>query len=86
MTNFHYLEDAMKEIQHVMTYAEEQLIESKRVEPGNPDDFTNAQLQLEQANMEVETLLKSAAQEQRDDLFRLQQRIHQLQNKMILGL
>ncbi|MBU9714643.1 DUF2524 family protein [Evansella tamaricis] len=86
MTNSDYLQGAVREIQHVMSIAEEQLTESHRVEPGDRDEFTKAQLQLEEANMELEKMLISATAEQRDQLHRLQQQLQHLQNRMILGL
>ncbi|WP_088035616.1 DUF2524 family protein [Evansella clarkii] len=85
MTNSH-ITGAVKEITDVMAYAEEQLKESKRIQQSNPEEFTNAQMKLEEANMELDNLLRSASAEDRDELFRLQQRVHQLQNKMILGI
>ncbi|UCZ54828.1 YtzC family protein [Bacillus shivajii] len=86
MTNSSYLQGAINEIEHVMTNAEEQLTASKKVQPGDPNEFSEAQLQLEAANMELEKILRSATAEQRDQLLRLQQQVHQLQNRMILGL
>ncbi|WP_096188681.1 DUF2524 family protein [Evansella halocellulosilytica] len=85
MTNSSYLKGAIDEIEHVMMNAEEQLSASKKVQPGDPNEFTEAQLQLEAANIELEKILNSATAEQRDQLIRLQQQIHQLQNRMILG-
>lgn len=85
MTNSSYLKGAIDEIEHVMMNAEEQLAASKKVQPGDPNEFTEAQLQLEAANIELEKILNSATAEQRDQLIRLQQQIHQLQNRMILG-
>ncbi|MFA9556198.1 DUF2524 family protein [Evansella sp. AB-rgal1] len=86
MTNSNYLKGAVEEIENIMNVAEEQLSDSKRIKEGNPEEFTNAQLQLEEANMELEKMIASATHEQRDQLIRLQQQVHHLQNKMILGL
>ncbi|MBU9723897.1 MULTISPECIES: DUF2524 family protein [Bacillaceae] len=86
MTNSNYLQGAVQEIEHIMSNAEEQLNDSKRIQPGDAEAFTQAQVQLEQANMELEKMLLSSNAEQRDQLTRLQQQVHQLQNRMILGL
>ncbi|MCD8510689.1 MAG: YtzC family protein [Bacillus sp. (in: Bacteria)] len=85
MVNSNNLENVMEQIQQVLEKAEDQLTESKRNESVNAEAYTNAQLQLEEANMELERMIASATRDQRDELFRLQQQLHQLQNRMILG-
>lgn len=86
MTEHSHLQSTVEQIQQIMENAEGQLTESKRNESGNAEEFTNAQMQLEEANMELERMIASATNEQRDQLFRLQQRLQHLQNKMILGI
>ncbi|MDG5787545.1 DUF2524 family protein [Evansella sp. AB-P1] len=86
MTNSQHLLNTVQQIQQIMESAENQLTESKRNEHVNDEEFTNAQIQLEEANMEIEKMMLSATHEQKDQLLRIQQQLHQLQNKMILGL
>ncbi|ADU30185.1 DUF2524 family protein [Evansella cellulosilytica] len=86
MTNSNYLHGAVEQIQQVITNAEEQLLESKKVEHNNAEEYTSAQVELEEANMQLDRMIHSANPDQRDQLIRLQQQLHQLQNKMILGL
>ncbi|SDY88873.1 Protein of unknown function [Evansella caseinilytica] len=86
MVNSDDLQSTVEEIQETMTAAEEQLLEAQRQQPGDPEAFTKAQQQLEAANLELEKMIHSADREQRDQLQRLQQRVQQLQNRMILGM
>lgn len=86
VVNSNNLDSVVQQIEQVMEHAEGQLIESKRNESVNADAYTNAQLQLEEANMELGRMIASATREQRDELFRLQQQLHQLQNRMILKM
>ncbi len=80
------MEQTISEIRTVMEEAEAQLDNSKRVQPGDPVDFTEAQRHLQEVHLELEKLMISANAEQRDQLVRVEQQIHQLQNRMILGI
>ncbi|UOE92284.1 DUF2524 family protein [Alkalihalobacillus sp. LMS39] len=64
--------------------AQQQLDLAKRVEAGDPEDYSEAQLKLEEINDELNSLIRSATPEQRDQLHRAQQRVSQMQNNMIL--
>lgn len=76
----------MQQVDEILQYAEEQLNSAKQVQGGDDMKYDEAQQQLEEMNMKIERLLSSATPEQRDQLFRAQQQVNQMQNKMILGI
>lgn len=76
----------LQQVDEIVQLAEEQLNSAKQVQGGDELKYDEAQQQLEQVNMQIERLLKSATPEQRDQLFRAQQQVNQMQNKMILGI
>lgn len=76
----------LQEVEEALQFAESQLNSAKQVQGGDDLKFDEAQQQLEQVNMQIEHMLISATAEQRDQLFRAQQRVNQMQNKMILGI
>lgn len=76
----------LQQVDEVLQAAEEQLNAYKQVQGGDEVQFSATQQQLEQTNIQLERLLISATPEQRDQLFRAQQQLNQMQNKMILGL
>lgn len=76
----------LEKIDEILQFAEGELNSYKQVQGGDELKFDEAQQQLEQVNMQIERLLSSATPEQRDQLFRGQQQINQMQNKMILGI
>lgn len=86
MTNFQNINETLADMEQVISHAEAQLIESKRQEPTNEESFTQSQMMLEEVNMQLEKMIQSTQIEQRDRLIRLQQRVQQLQNRMILGI
>jgi hypothetical protein len=76
----------LQQVDEILQFAEGQLNSAKQVQGGDELKFDEAQQQLEQVNMQIERLLTSATPEQRDQLFRAQQQVNQMQNKMILGI
>ncbi|MBM7094600.1 MULTISPECIES: DUF2524 family protein [Alteribacter] len=86
MTNYNQMDQFITEIRTVMEEAETQLDNSRRVNPGDPADFADAQRHLQEVHLELEKMIRSANPEQRDQLIRVEQQIHQLQNRMILGM
>ncbi|WP_169720877.1 DUF2524 family protein [Alteribacter aurantiacus] len=86
MANYNQMEEFITEIRSVMDEAQIQLDNSRRVNPGDPADFSDAQRHLNDVHIELEKMIRSASPEQRDQLLRVEQQIHQLQNRMILGM
>ncbi|WP_161524710.1 DUF2524 family protein [Alteribacter lacisalsi] len=86
MANYNQMEELIAEIRTVMDDAQAQLDDARRVNPGSPGDFLEAQQHLEEVHLELEKIIQSANPEQRDQLLRVEQQIHQLQNRMILGI
>lgn len=86
MTNYGQLNNTMEEIEKVLAFAEGQLTESMRQEFYNEDQYTQSQMMLEEVNIQLDKLINSVQKEQKNQLVRLQQRVHQLQNKMILRM
>ncbi|TMW73548.1 DUF2524 family protein [Alteribacter natronophilus] len=86
MANYDQMEQFITGVREVMEEAQAQLDNMKRVNPSDPADFQAAQQHLEEVHLELEKLINSANPEQRDQLLRVEQQIHQLQNRMILGL
>lgn len=86
MTTHFQIREQLQQVSEILQMAEEQLNAEKQVQGGDELKYTEAQQQLEAINMQIEHLLTSATAEQRDQLFRAQQQINQMQNKMILGL
>ncbi|MCT8138942.1 DUF2524 family protein [Anaerobacillus sp. CMMVII] len=76
----------LQRVDEILQFAESQLNSAKQVQGGDELKYDEAQQQLEQMNMQIERLLMSATPEQRDLLTRAQQQVHQMQNKMILGI
>lgn len=76
----------LQKVDEILQFAEGELNSYKQVQGGDELKFDEAQQQLEQVNMQIERLLISATREQRDQLFRGQQQVNQMQNKMILGI
>jgi hypothetical protein len=76
----------LAKVDEIQQFAEAQLNAARQVQGGDELQYDEAQQQLEQVNMQIESLLRSATPEQRDQLFRAQQRVNQMQNKMILGI
>ena len=76
----------LQQVDETLQFAEEQLNNEKQMQGGDEIKYDEAQQQLEQLNMQIERMLASATPEQRDQLFRAQQQVNQMQNKMILGI
>jgi polyhydroxyalkanoate synthesis regulator phasin len=74
----------LEEVEMTLQGAQKVFDDSQRIESGDPGDYTNVQLQLQQVEDELETLMKAAAPEQRDELYRAQLQVRQLQNHFIL--
>lgn len=80
------VDEIVKKAQKVIDDANEQIDLAKRVEPGDPEKYKEAQLALEEISEEIHALIQSASREQKDRLERTLQRIRQTMNEMILKL
>ncbi|OIJ15800.1 hypothetical protein BKP35_02065 [Anaerobacillus arseniciselenatis] len=86
MATHEQVKQQLQQVDEILQFAEGQLDSAKQVQGGDEIKYDEAQQQLEQLNMQIERLLSSATPEQRDQLFRAQQQVNQMQNKMILGI
>ncbi len=79
------VESLIEKAEMTIEHAKQVFADSQRVEPGNPDEYIEAQQQLEEMNGHLNTLLRVAPPEQRDQLIRTQQQLRQIQNHLIIG-
>lgn len=86
MTERKQVEEWMEKALETMEYAKQVHEDSMRVEQGDPDDYIDAQQQLEQVNGHLDALLRVATPEQREQLTRTQQQLRQIQNQLIVRL
>ncbi|KKB36667.1 YtzC family protein [Bacillus thermotolerans] len=80
------VDHCLEQCQQAIDFAAAQYEESARQEHNNAGDFNEAQLMLENAYNELDKLLLSANEQQREMLHRKRFQIQQLQNQMILGI
>lgn len=66
-------------------YAQQQYNESRRQEHDNQEEYVEALKQLENVYNELNKLMLSANNQQREQLHRMRLQIQQLQNSMILN-
>ncbi|OTW93349.1 YtzC family protein [Bacillus thuringiensis serovar sumiyoshiensis] len=71
-------------ITQAVEYAKEQLDQGMRQEHYNTMEYSDAQLQLEQAYNDLQTMQQHANDEQREQLNRARMAIRQLQHQMII--
>lgn len=78
------LESYITQAEQAVEYAKEQLDLGMRQEHYNTMEYSDAQLQLEQAYNELQTMQQHANDEQREQLNRARMAIRQLQHQMII--
>ncbi|MGE6540173.1 YtzC family protein [Bacillus luti] len=78
------LESYITQAEQAMEYAKEQLDQGMRQEHYNTMEYSDAQLQLEQAYNDLQTMQQHANDEQREQLNRARMAIRQLQHQMII--
>ncbi|MED1265988.1 YtzC family protein [Bacillus mycoides] len=78
------LEEYITQAEQAVEYAKEQLDQGMRQEHYNTMEYSDAQLQLEQAYNELQTMQQHANDEQREQLNRARMAIRQLQHQMII--
>ncbi|MBG9529660.1 hypothetical protein ABE48_00230 [Bacillus thuringiensis] len=78
------LESYITQAEQAVEYAKEQLDQGMRQEHYNTMEYSDAQLQLEQAYNDLQTMQKHANDEQREQLNRARMAIRQLQHQMII--
>lgn len=78
------LESYITQAEQAVEYAKEQLDQGMRQEHYNTMEYSDAQLQLEQAYNNLQTMQQHANDEQREQLNRARMAIRQLQHQMII--
>ncbi|MGN4821927.1 YtzC family protein [Bacillus cereus group sp. MYBK139-2] len=78
------LESYITQAEQAVKYAKEQLNLGMRQEHYNTMEYSDAQLQLEQAYNDLQTMQQHANDEQREQLNRARMAIRQLQHQMII--
>ncbi|MEB9402049.1 YtzC family protein [Bacillus cereus] len=78
------LESYITQAEQAVEYAKEQLEQGMRQEHYNTMEYSDAQLQLEQAYNDLQTMQQHANDEQREQLNRARMTIRQLQHQMII--
>ncbi|MEI4789062.1 YtzC family protein [Bacillus sp. FJAT-53060] len=80
------IHEFMKKSTETLEFASEQFDLSSRQEHYNEEEFSKAQLMLEEAVNELDKLMDVANDQQRERLDRTRVQIQTLQNQMILGI
>ncbi|MDR4196868.1 DUF2524 family protein, partial [Bacillus cereus] len=78
------LESYITQAEQAVEYAKEQLEQGMRQEHYNTMEYSDAQLQLEQAYNDLQTIQQHANDEQRQQLNRARMAIRQCQHHMII--
>ena len=78
------LESYITQAEQAVEYEKEQLDLGMRQEHYNTMEYSDAQLQLEQAYNDLQTMQQHANDEQREQLNRARMAIRQLQHQMII--
>ncbi|WP_166703415.1 YtzC family protein [Bacillus albus] len=78
------LESYITQAEQAVEYAKEQLDLGMRQEHYNTMEYSDAQLQLEQAYNDLQTMQQHANDEQREQLNRARMAIRKLQHQMII--
>ncbi|MCU7666033.1 YtzC family protein [Bacillus thuringiensis] len=78
------LESYITQAEQAVEYAKEQLDQGMRQVHYNTMEYSDAQLQLEQAYNDLQTMQQHANDEQREQLNRARMAIRQLQHQMII--
>lgn len=74
--------ECLEKCKTTLTFAEDQYKAASLQEHFNDDEYIQAKLQLEQVDIDLEKIMNSASDLQRDTLERMQIQVHELQNKM----
>ncbi|RJS61932.1 hypothetical protein CJ483_19350 [Bacillus sp. PK3_68] len=78
------VDECLEQCQGAINYAEEQYKQAARQEHNNDGNFSQSQLMLEDAYNQLDKLLLSANEQQREQLHRMRLQLQQMQNSMIL--
>ncbi|TWI58924.1 DUF2524 family protein [Halalkalibacter nanhaiisediminis] len=74
----------LEKAEEIIEQAKQTFDNSQRVQPGDPDEYIEAQRHLEEMSIELDVIMRAATKEQRNQLNRTQQQLRQLQNHFIL--
>ncbi|WP_353854873.1 YtzC family protein [Bacillus sp. Bos-x628] len=80
------IDEFMQKSMETLEFANKQFDLSSRQEHDNEEDFSKAQLMLEETLSELEKLKDVANDQQRERLDRARVQIQSMQNQMILGI
>ncbi|WP_404315605.1 YtzC family protein [Bacillus lumedeiriae] len=78
------VEDCLQQCRNALEYAAQQYQQASMQEHDNDGNFVQGQLMLEEAYNDLDKLLLSANEQQREQLHRMRLQIQQMQNNMIL--
>ncbi|MCK0472064.1 DUF2524 family protein [Halalkalibacter sp. APA_J-10(15)] len=84
MTERSHVKEVLNRFNHQIEMAEEIFRKSQTVNWVDDSDYIQTQENLQAMHNELDTLIRTATPEQREELTRKQQQIRQLQNHMIL--
>ncbi|KHF40285.1 DUF2524 family protein [Halalkalibacter okhensis] len=79
-----HLEHFLEKAETTLEEAQKTFDDSQRVQEGDYGEYIQAQRNLQELNDELGTLMHAATPEQRDQLYRTQIQVNQLQNHFIL--
>ncbi|WP_141433749.1 YtzC family protein [Bacillus sp. 03113] len=77
------IDEMLQKCEDVIRNAKEQFEEGSRQEHYNDDEYTNAQVQLEETYNDLLKLAHSANEQQREQLQRMSLQIQQIQHQLI---
>ncbi|KAB7705557.1 DUF2524 family protein [Bacillus aerolatus] len=78
------VDDCLEQCKNALNYATDQYEEASLQEHNNVGTYNQSQLMLEEAYNDLDKLLLSANEQQREQLHRMRLQIQQMQNNMIL--
>lgn len=78
------VDECLEQCQSAINYADEQYKNAAQQEHDNDGTFSQSQLMLEEAYNQLDKLLLSANEQQREQLHRMRLQLQQMQNSMIL--
>ncbi len=79
------VDDHIHRAEEVLTFAEKQLEEAKKQEHYNEEGYSQAQLELEKLAFDLDTLMQSGNQQQKEQVYRIQLQVREMQQHMILN-
>lgn len=78
------VEEFLQRCEDVLRYGQEQITTARQQEHYNTTEYTDAQMQLEEATIDLAKLAQSCNSQQREQLHRMRLQLQQLQNDLTL--